>query len=79
MSVPFRQKNLLDDLANRHAGSIILRLVYGYDSQPSNDYYVGLASKAVEGVINTVIVGSYLVDFLPIRVCFLLPYVVVTE
>ncbi len=49
-----------------HAGSIILRLTYGYDAQPRNDRYVALADKALRGVMYALVVGGYLVDYLPI-------------
>uniref|UniRef100_A0A0W0FRH2 Putative cytochrome P450 n=1 Tax=Moniliophthora roreri TaxID=221103 RepID=A0A0W0FRH2_MONRR len=57
-----------DDYYNHvrgHAGSIILKLVYGYTLQ-EDDPYIELAAKAMEGLIAAVNHGSFLVDFLPI-------------
>ncbi|KAF9022858.1 cytochrome P450 [Hymenopellis radicata] len=49
-----------------HAASIILRLTYGYDAEPLNDRNVALADKALRGVMYALVVGNYLVDYLPI-------------
>ncbi|KAJ7125680.1 cytochrome P450 [Mycena crocata] len=49
-----------------HAGSVILRVVYGYDVQSENDYYVALADEAMKGLTQAVNAGSFLVDFLPV-------------
>lgn len=49
----------------RHAASVILRVVYGYDVKSDHDHYVALAHEAVVGLSQTINVGSYLVDFLP--------------
>ncbi|KAK7472246.1 hypothetical protein VKT23_000367 [Stygiomarasmius scandens] len=49
-----------------HAGSIILKVVYGYNMKYKNDRYVILADKAVRGLSEALAHGSFLVDFLPI-------------
>lgn len=58
-----------EDFTNhiRHnAGSIILKLVYGYNVQSHQDGYVELANEAMKGLSQVVHAGSFLVDFLPI-------------
>ncbi|KAF9268002.1 cytochrome P450 [Marasmius fiardii PR-910] len=49
-----------------HSGSIILEIVYGYTLQATNDPYLLLVSKALPGIVETSVPGSFLVDFLPI-------------
>lgn len=53
-------------LSTSHSGSVILRVVYGYEVQPGNDFYVGLADEAMRGLVQAVNVGSFMVDFLPV-------------
>ncbi|KAF8876756.1 cytochrome P450 [Infundibulicybe gibba] len=50
----------------QHSGAIILRVVYGYDVRASHDHYVSLAGKAVQGLLQVVSTGKFLVDFLPV-------------
>ncbi|THU99940.1 cytochrome P450 [Dendrothele bispora CBS 962.96] len=49
-----------------HSGSIILRVSYGITSQEEKDYYVVLANRAIQGLIQAVNHGSFLVDFFPL-------------
>ncbi|KAF8917162.1 cytochrome P450 [Mucidula mucida] len=51
----------------RHnAGSIMLRLTYGYDAEPVNDPYVGVVDKFNRQSSAAANPGSYLIDYLPI-------------
>ncbi|KAF9024764.1 cytochrome P450 [Hymenopellis radicata] len=51
----------------RHnAGSIILRLTYGYDATPVNDPYVTLVDQFVRRSAAAANPGSYLIDYLPL-------------
>ncbi|KAF9061659.1 cytochrome P450 [Rhodocollybia butyracea] len=54
------------DHVRHHAGSIILKVVYGYQMQIKNDHYVNLADQAVRGLSESIAHGSFLVDFAPI-------------
>ncbi|KAE9402144.1 cytochrome P450 [Gymnopus androsaceus JB14] len=47
------------------AGSIILKIVYGYNVHPENDHYVELAEAADRGLIEAMNAGAFLVDTLP--------------
>ncbi|KAK0421452.1 cytochrome P450 [Armillaria borealis] len=49
-----------------HAGSIIMKTVYGYDVSPNCDQFVGLVDRAAESVRITGNVGTFLVDYIPI-------------
>ncbi|SJL09788.1 related to cytochrome P450 CYP2 subfamily [Armillaria ostoyae] len=46
-----------------HAGSIIMKTVYGYDVNPHGDRFVGLVDRALESAHFTA--GSFLVDYIP--------------
>ncbi|KAF9017542.1 cytochrome P450, partial [Hymenopellis radicata] len=48
------------------AGSIVLRLTYGYDAKPVNDPYVTLVDQFVRRTAAAANPGSYLIDYLPI-------------
>ncbi|THU92603.1 cytochrome P450 [Dendrothele bispora CBS 962.96] len=50
---------------NSHAGSIILRVVYGITAQEDLNDYVRLAYLASESLIATMNHGSFFVDYLP--------------
>ncbi|TFK41265.1 cytochrome P450 [Crucibulum laeve] len=50
----------------QHSGSVVLKLVYGYDVKAEDDYYVALADEAIHGLGQAVHAGSFYVDFLPI-------------
>ena len=49
-----------------HAGSIILRVTYGYKSQAKDDALVEVADKAIRGLDHALIPGYYLVDYFPL-------------
>ena len=46
--------------------SIVLRAAYGYEVETENDFYVNLAHKAIQPLLELVHAGTYLVEFLPI-------------
>ncbi|KAK0193932.1 cytochrome P450 [Armillaria mellea] len=48
-----------------HAGSVIMKTVYGYDVDPNGDRFVELVDRALESVRNVANVGSFLVDYIP--------------
>ncbi|KAK1235348.1 hypothetical protein PQX77_001437 [Marasmius sp. AFHP31] len=48
------------------AGSILLKLVYGYTLQTKDDPYLQLFHNASEGIIATTIHGTFWVDYFPI-------------
>ncbi|KAK0469561.1 cytochrome P450 [Desarmillaria tabescens] len=48
-----------------HAGSIIVKLVYGYDVDANGDKFVELMDRAAESARVTGNVGSFLVDYFP--------------
>ncbi|KAF8917175.1 cytochrome P450 [Mucidula mucida] len=49
-----------------HAGSIILKIVYGYETRGKDDEFVHLADKAMHGALQAMVQGTYAVDYLPI-------------
>ncbi|SJL18718.1 uncharacterized protein ARMOST_22317 [Armillaria ostoyae] len=49
-----------------HAGSIIMKTIYGYDVDPNGDHFVELADQALEGIRVIGNVGSVLVDYFPV-------------
>ncbi|KAK0500321.1 cytochrome P450 [Armillaria luteobubalina] len=49
-----------------HAGSIIMKIVYGYDVNPHGDRFVGLVNRVQESARVTGNVGTFLVDYIPI-------------
>ncbi|KAL0067942.1 hypothetical protein AAF712_005111 [Marasmius tenuissimus] len=51
----------------QHSGSTVLKITYGYELQSSmaTDPYVELATKAMQGLSETSIPGTFLVDFFP--------------
>ena len=49
----------------RFSGSIILRIVYGYDVKSREDEYVALAEESMRQVVDAASPGRYLVDLLP--------------
>lgn len=46
--------------------SIALRAAYGYEVEAENDFYVDLAHKAIQPLLELVHAGTYLVEFLPV-------------
>ncbi|PPQ73533.1 hypothetical protein CVT26_010344 [Gymnopilus dilepis] len=51
---------------SRFVTSIVLRAAYGYEVETENDFYVNLAHKAIQPLLELVHAGTYLVEFLPI-------------
>ncbi|KAF8921828.1 cytochrome P450 [Mucidula mucida] len=48
-----------------HAGSIILRITYGYDSQGANNAYIDIADRALRYASWALIQGNFIVDYAP--------------
>ncbi|KAK0185198.1 cytochrome P450 [Armillaria mellea] len=48
-----------------HAGSIIMKTVYGYDVDPNGDRFVELVDRAQEGIHAVGNVGTFIVDYIP--------------
>ncbi|SJL09796.1 related to cytochrome P450 CYP2 subfamily [Armillaria ostoyae] len=48
-----------------HAGSIIMKIVYGYDVNPNGDTFVGLVDRAMESARIIGNLGTFLVDYIP--------------
>ncbi|KAK0234191.1 cytochrome P450 [Armillaria fumosa] len=48
-----------------HAGSVIMKVVYGYDVDPNGDRFVELVGRAVESARDFGNVGACLVDYIP--------------
>ncbi|KAK0480062.1 cytochrome P450 [Armillaria novae-zelandiae] len=48
-----------------HAGSIIMKIVYGYDVDPHGDRFVGLVDRAMESARIIGNLGTFLVDYIP--------------
>ncbi|KAF8917161.1 cytochrome P450 [Mucidula mucida] len=57
-----------DDFFNHvrhHAGSIALRITYGYESTTREEEYIELVDRTIRELAPALNVGSYLVDYLP--------------
>ncbi|KAH7889001.1 cytochrome P450 [Phlebopus sp. FC_14] len=65
MNVLKSPEDLLDHI-RKTAGSIILKISYGYSVQESNDPLVKLANDAMENISMVATPGAFLVDILPI-------------
>ncbi|SJL18346.1 related to cytochrome P450 CYP2 subfamily [Armillaria ostoyae] len=50
---------------HHHAGSVIMKTVYGYDVDPKGDRFVELVDRAQESVLAVGNVGAFLVDYIP--------------
>ncbi|PBL03385.1 cytochrome P450 [Armillaria gallica] len=48
-----------------YAGSVIMKIVYGYDVDVNGDKFVELADRALESARATANVGTFLVDYVP--------------
>ncbi|KAG7451289.1 cytochrome P450 [Guyanagaster necrorhizus] len=48
-----------------HAGSIIMKTIYGYHVDPNGDQFVGLVDRAMESLRISGNVGTFLVDYIP--------------
>lgn len=56
-----------DDIEQRFAGTVILRIVYGYDVKPGEDEYVNLIEQINRDAVQAVATGKFLVDLIPAR------------
>ena len=56
-------------LGYRFAGSLFLRLAYGYQVDDENDPLISLADEAVDIFVKASAPGAFLVDFIPICMC----------
>ncbi|KAK1230679.1 hypothetical protein PQX77_006223 [Marasmius sp. AFHP31] len=54
------------DHINYFAGSIVLKVIYGYTLKTEDDPYLDMMYKAVEGIVPAMNHGSFWVDYLPI-------------
>ncbi|KAK1232043.1 hypothetical protein PQX77_004826 [Marasmius sp. AFHP31] len=54
------------DHINYFAGSIVLKIVYGYTLKTENDPYLKMLYKAVEGIVPAMNHGSFWVDYFPV-------------
>jgi hypothetical protein len=57
------------------AGAFILRISYGIEVEPHDDPYIDIAEKALFGINQAAIPGSYLVDALPFRCVFQIVFI----
>ncbi|KAL0958951.1 hypothetical protein HGRIS_014263 [Hohenbuehelia grisea] len=58
-----------DDMINhlRHnAASTIMKVTYGIDVAPRDDYYINIAERALDGMAKAASPGAFLVDLVPI-------------
>ncbi|KAH9487035.1 Cytochrome P450 monooxygenase [Psilocybe cubensis] len=49
----------------QYAGSIVLRVAYGYEVKAENDFYIALVKKAMPPLLQVVHAGKFLVEFIP--------------
>lgn len=56
-----------DDHVVSNAASSIMKVVYGIDVAPKDDYYIAIAERALDGMAKAASPGAFLVDILPIR------------
>ncbi|KAK1224441.1 hypothetical protein PQX77_012663 [Marasmius sp. AFHP31] len=54
------------DHINYFAGSIVLKIIYGYKLKTENDPYLEIMYRAVEGIVPAMNHGTFWVDYLPI-------------
>jgi hypothetical protein len=52
------------------AGATVIAVAYGIDVQSSNDPYIEVSEKALEGLLQAAVPGAFLVDTFPIREFF---------
>lgn len=57
--------SFLTDICRSFTGGIALRVTYGYDVATTNDEYVRLGIAAGGPLLQVVIAGMYLVDYIP--------------
>ena len=69
--------NILIDLENRTAGSVILRISHGYQVKENRDPFVEIADKATEQFSLATAPGGFLVDLIPAcKLTRFLPFVI---
>ncbi|KAJ0345141.1 hypothetical protein KNSL1_008738 [Colletotrichum chrysophilum] len=57
----------LRDHIRREAGSVILRVAYGYNPEPfKDDYLIDLAGEAMDQFAQAAVPGAFLVDIFPL-------------
>lgn len=54
---------------DRNAASLVMKVTYGIQIADTNDAYVAIAGKALEGAAMATSPGAFLVDFIPFREC----------
>ncbi|KAF4584991.1 hypothetical protein EYR40_001817 [Pleurotus pulmonarius] len=55
-----------DNIVLSNAASSIMKIVYGIDVAPKDDYYITIAERALDGMAKAASPGAFLVDILPI-------------
>ncbi|KAK7029404.1 hypothetical protein VNI00_014658 [Paramarasmius palmivorus] len=55
----------------QHAGAIVLRVAYGYTAKDQDDEFIKAANDAMKTLGPAIAPGHYLVNQIPIRLCFL--------
>ncbi|KDQ23377.1 hypothetical protein PLEOSDRAFT_1049198 [Pleurotus ostreatus PC15] len=60
------EPDALIDHLRLNAASSIMKVVYGIDVVPKDDYYVTIAERALDGMAKAASPGAFLVDILPI-------------
>ncbi|KAK0446303.1 cytochrome P450, partial [Armillaria borealis] len=48
-----------------HSGSVIMKIVYGFDVDPNGDHFVGLVDRAMESARIVGNMGTFVVDYIP--------------
>lgn len=60
--------DMLFDHIRKEAGSVILKMTYGYTTEPhGNDPFVDLAAKTMVQFAEATVPGRWMVDILPFR------------
>ncbi|KAJ8689905.1 hypothetical protein PTI98_012762 [Pleurotus ostreatus] len=60
------EPDALIDHLRLNAASSIMKVVYGIDVVPKDDYYITIAERALDGMAKAASPGAFLVDILPI-------------
>ncbi|KAF4566361.1 hypothetical protein EYR36_011787 [Pleurotus pulmonarius] len=60
------EPDALIDHLRLNAASSIMKIVYGIDVAPKDDYYITIAERALDGMAKAASPGAFLVDILPI-------------
>jgi hypothetical protein len=56
----------------RNAAAVIVGVTYGISISSTEDHYIAIAEKALDGMAKAASPGAFLVDLLPIRRSFVL-------